>query len=415
MAEAVRVARADNPALRAICAPRYEAALARDADLAHGDPQGPLHRVPYTLKDVWDVAGLPTSWGRPGAPIAAASGPVHRAFESAGAVLLGKSNLSDLAITPECQSSLGGVTRHPLDPSRTPGGSSGGAAVAVATGMARFDWGSDYGGSVRLPAAWCGVVGLRLASRAWPVPGDRPPDGVAALFAMGPIAADLATCRAVLDAARPLRAAAPVPAGEVGVLRFGPDVWSAGRWRDFDFELATRLAERGVPSWPAPLPAPRAFDRAFVALLAAHAPALLARRGVTVADCAAALAGRPGLAPASARVALELTALHRLVHRDRPGAVARAEALRAKVAALFEGGFVIATPTTTVPAPRHGRALRTPGATAFVKLGSLVDATALSVPFGRFAGGLPRGLQLLGPAGSEESLLDLAERIAGPK
>ena len=116
VAEAVARARARNGALRAILRPTFDEALARDAELAAAGASGPLHRVPYTLKDVWDVAGVPTTFGSTGlVEPARQSGPVHRAFEGAGAVLIGKTNLSDRGITPESESWVGGATLHLLD------------------------------------------------------------------------------------------------------------------------------------------------------------------------------------------------------------------------------------------------------------------------------------------------------------
>jgi len=415
VAAAVACARARNPELSAICTPRYEAALAAPAG------GGPLAGVPYTLKDTWDVAGLPTSLGH--APWAARtpaeSGPVHRAFEAAGAVLVGKTNMGDLGITPESQSYVGGVTRNPLDPSRTAGGSSGGAAAAVAAGMAAFDWGTDYGGSVRLPAAWCGVVGLRLSRSAWPVPreGWLPPlRRVAWLSAMGPIARDLETCRRVLDAAAPLRASSPPQPPLRGALVIAPDRFSAGAWPDFDAEARAALDAAGVPCWPAPLPSPRAMDRTFVALIASHAVELLRGRGPRLGPVLSALTvgrlvGDRRLHPQAARVVAELAALRLLRHRDREGAMRDALALKARVEALWAAGFVLVSPTTGHPAPRHGEALGLRGMASFVKLGNVADATALTAPFGRFPGGLPRGLQWLGPSGSERRLLELAARV----
>lgn len=418
VADAVAAARARNPRLRAICTPTFEAALARDAALADASAEGPLHRVPYTLKDVWDVAGLPTTRGSwpARAAIAPRSGPVHRAFEAAGAVLVGKTNLSDRGWTPESASWVGGVTRNPHDPRRTPGGSSGGAAAAVAASMAAFDWGTDFGGSVRLPAAFCGVVGLRLSAASWPPPRGPVAPVVRRLDSMGPIAADLETCARVLEAAAPLRRRAPAQPPFRGVLLLGPDAFSRGAWPDFERELRGATARASIPCWPAPLPSPRAFDDAFVGLLASRSRELT--RGALGAAMSAATVGRwlgdRRLHPASARVALELTILRGLRDRDPAEASARADALVRRVTALFEDGFVLATPTTTHPAPPLGRALSIRGLAAFVKLANVVDATALAVPFGRFAGGLPRSLQLLGPPGAEHRLLELAGRLSPP-
>lgn len=413
---AVAAVRAHNGALRALCLETLEQARARDRALASQAAAGPLHRVPYSLKDVWDVEGLPTTRGS-GAPprIAAQSGAVHCAFEEAGAVLVGKSNLSDAGLTPESESYAGGVTVHPLDPSRTAGGSSGGAACAVASGMAAFDWGTDFGGSIRLPAAFCGVVGMRLSASCWPVPeeGGASSPVIARLNGMGPIARDLSTCRAVLRAAAPLRREAPAVPALRGLVRLAPDAWCRGEWPGFDHELAAHLERRGVPSWPAPLPPPRAIDDVFVRLLASHAGELTRGRAGAMLSALTVgpLLGDRRLHPRSAEVLAKLAILRLTRARDVERARGDARRLARSVGELFAAGFVLVTPTTTFPAPPLGTALGIRGLAAFVKLGNVVDATALSLPFGSFPGGLPRGLQLLGPPGSEGRLLDLAERI----
>ncbi|MFK7986831.1 MAG: amidase [Sandaracinaceae bacterium] len=407
--EARVVLAARNPALRAVLRP-----IAED-----GGP-GPLSGVPYTLKDVWRVAGAPTTYGS-ASPAADEphSGPVHAAFRDAGAVLVGKTNLSDRGLTPECRSLVGGVTVHPEDATRTPGGSSGGAAVAVATGMSAFDWGSDFGGSIRLPAAFCGVYGMRLSHRAYPPPSGfvSGPPLLEELMGMGPIAANLDMLRRVLDVARPLLGSAvgsavgsaPALPAFRGLLMLAPDRFSRGHWAGFENTATAALRRAGLDVAPAPLPPPRIWDDAFVALIASHRHHLV-HPPVTATDVLSSLAGRSrALHPDSARVLFELALLATLHDRER--ALQEAIRLRARVDALFDSGFLLVTPTSTFPAPRHGTALRTKGLASFVKLGNLADATALSVPYGRFAEGLPRGLQLLGPPGSEARLMDLAERL----
>jgi Asp-tRNA(Asn)/Glu-tRNA(Gln) amidotransferase A subunit family amidase len=368
--------------------------------------QGPLAGVPFSLKDVWDVAGLPTTSGadrfRRRVPLE--SGEVFRAFEAAGAVLLGKTNLSEFAMTPECVSRAGGRTLHPLDATRTPGGSSGGAAAAVADGMAAFDWGSDFGGSIRLPAAFCGVVGLRLSASRWPPSGHRP-RGLPALRlnGMGPLAASVDDCRAILQAVegRLALGVAPPAVTLATLVSYGPDAATRGEWPAFDDELARVVSSAGLVTERAALPAPLDVDGLFTRFLAVHFSGWLA----------GAERGLLRLHPDTAKVIAQLRLLQ-LRHLPRRRSIDdQVSRLRADVTALFARGAVLLTPTTTWSARRHGDVLRTRGLGAFVKLGNLVDATALSVPWGAFANGLPRGLQLLGPPGSELALLDLAQRL----
>ncbi|HVH40724.1 MAG TPA: amidase family protein, partial [Labilithrix sp.] len=167
----------------------------------------PLFGVPYVLKDVWDTAGIRTTGGswRHRARVPVSSSHVHLAFERAGAVLLGKSNLCDLAFSTESDNHIRGPVRNPHDPSRTAGGSTGGGAAAVADGMAAFEWGSDFAGSIRGPAGSCGVVGLRLSAAAWPVGFHHFPR-MAPFFwemcGMGPITREVEGARAVVRAVR---------------------------------------------------------------------------------------------------------------------------------------------------------------------------------------------------------------------
>jgi len=407
--DAVASARRDNPRVRAICTPTYEAALAA------APPNGPLHGVPFTLKDVWGVRGLPTTHGSWMARdrVAAEHGAPCSAFGAAGAVLVGKTNLCDLGMTPECESYFGGVTVHPRDSTRTAGGSSGGAAAAVACGMSAFDWGSDLGGSIRLPAAFCGVYGMRLSASSWPVPseGGRVRTRVDRLLnGMGPITKNLDTMSSVLDAAAPMRRSAPAQPRFRGFLVLTPDRFSEGRWPSFAGDIA-----QISPSWPSLLPRPEALDRLFVDVLATLVDESLEGRVGAVASALSGVGPRLGdrrLHPRSARVLLELSLL-KLGRRPR-AAIERTMALRERVGALFSEGYILVSPTTTYPAPRLGRALSMAGLASFVKIGNLLDATALSVPFGTFEGGLPRGLQLMGPAGSEGRLIEIARPLAGP-
>ncbi|MEI8255524.1 MAG: amidase [Deltaproteobacteria bacterium] len=385
---------------------------------ADADAKTPLAGVPYSLKDVWDVAGLATTGGARlfCARIARESGPVHRAFEEAGAALVGKTNLSDLAMTPECASSLRGRTVHPMDPTRTPGGSSGGGAAAVACGMSAFDWGSDFGGSIRLPSAFCGLVGLRLSASSWPPVGHFPVmHPCVGLNGMGPLTATVADCRAVLDAVRS-RLCVTRDTGFVvrGLAHWSPDAQTVGEWSGFEREVTEAAGAAGLPIERADLPGPTAVNELFTRVLAASFGDWFPgdRRSLEVAavrSLAMRVVGRG--TDLHADTALVLLQLRALAAREalRPGRATRERGrLCDSVQALWARGRVVIAPTSTVSAPRHGRVRATPGATAFVKLANLLDATALTIPWGRFPSGLPRGLQLVGPPGSERALTELA-------
>ena len=134
-----------------------------DRELAGGRDRGPLHGVPIAIKDLIDVAGVPTTAAsrvREG-HVAACDASVITRLRDAGAVLIGKTNLHEFAYGTTSEDSAFGAVRNPVDVSRTPGGSSGGSAAALVAGMASAALGSDTGGSIRIPAAACGIVGLK--------------------------------------------------------------------------------------------------------------------------------------------------------------------------------------------------------------------------------------------------------------
>ncbi len=165
--DSLRVIDARNDQLHAFI--RVDADAARldadrlDAERGRGRDRGPLHGMPISLKDLIDVAGQPTTAASRvlAESVARADAPIVARLREAGAVLIGKTNLHEFALGTTSEDSAFGAVRHPLDPSRSAGGSSGGSAVAVATGMGLASIGSDTGGSIRIPAACCGVVGLK--------------------------------------------------------------------------------------------------------------------------------------------------------------------------------------------------------------------------------------------------------------
>jgi amidase len=153
-----------NPALNAIIAFDWEKAdeSARRADqtLAQGLPCGPLHGVPMTIKESFDVAGLPTTWGeRSLSYVAERDDLAVERLRAAGAVIFGKTNVPRLLLDFQSYNDIYGVTNNPWDLTRTPGGSSGGAAAALAAGLTSLELGSDIGGSIRNPAHYSGVFG----------------------------------------------------------------------------------------------------------------------------------------------------------------------------------------------------------------------------------------------------------------
>src|SRR5579871_4437679 len=171
------------------------AARAVDDERTRGVDRGPLHGIPISLKDLIDEAGAVTTAGSRvlNETPAASDAPAVARLRAAGAIFLGRTNLHEFALGTTSEDSAFGPVRHPSDAGRSAGGSSGGSAAAVATGMGLGSIGTDTGGSVRIPAAVCGIVGLK------PTAGEIPIDGVVPLSLtfdhVGPLA------RTVQDAA----------------------------------------------------------------------------------------------------------------------------------------------------------------------------------------------------------------------
>jgi amidase len=194
-----------NPALNAVVRvladeARAAAALA-DKKLAAGETVGPLHGVPFTVKENIDMAGLPTTWGVPALAkaVVPADAPVVERMRAAGAIPIARTNLPDMALRVHTDSSLHGLTRNPWHPGRTAGGSSGGEAAALATGMSPIGLGNDIGGSLRNPANACGIASIRPSAGRVPDAGFVPAEdrllAVQLMNVQGPMARRVADVR----------------------------------------------------------------------------------------------------------------------------------------------------------------------------------------------------------------------------
>src|SRR5205085_2888325 len=185
-----------NPRVNAVVLLTEEAARARareaDAALARGEVWGPLHGVPVTIKDAFETAGVVSVGGTKGragyVPREDAAGVAR--YKAAGAVVLGKTNVPEISLAFESDNLVYGRTKNPYDLTRTPGGSSGGEAAAVSSGMSPLGVGSDAGGSIRLPAHFCGIAGLKPTSGRTARTGHFPPMGglLDSIWQIGPLA-----------------------------------------------------------------------------------------------------------------------------------------------------------------------------------------------------------------------------------
>jgi len=378
-----------------------------DAERAAGTNRGPLHGLPISLKDLIDVAGQPTTAASHvfADRMARQDAPVTERLRAAGAVLIGKTNLHEFALGTTSEDSAYGPVLHPLDHTRSAGGSSGGSAVAVATGMGLASVGTDTGGSIRIPSAACGIVGLK------PSRGEVPVQGVVPLSMtfdhVGPLA------RSVQDAAwvwsvlagRPIHTVQPVDLRglRVGLLGgyFAAPVEEQVA-AAFD-RACERLRAAGVSITTVVFDLAPRITEAYVNVVlpegaAWHAPWLDSRRD----DYSPTVHGRF----MSGR---EIAAVAYLKAREE------CELMRHAVDALLSSVDALVLPTLPIVAPISGQAnvtisgVEMPVRSAMLKHTQLFNMTghpAITLPIE--ATGLPVGLQLVGPSNATSRLLDMA-------
>ena len=196
-----------NPDLNAIVVFDFERARERareaDAALARGEVWGPLHGLPMTVKDSYDVAGLPTTWGVPELRdnVATTNAVAVDRLVAAGAVIFGKTNIPYNLADFQSYNDIYGTTNNPWDLERVPGGSSGGAAAALAAGLTGLEAGSDIGGSIRNPAHYCGVYGHKATWGVLPLRGHAKPGVLAPtdISVIGPLARDAGDLALAVD------------------------------------------------------------------------------------------------------------------------------------------------------------------------------------------------------------------------
>jgi aspartyl-tRNA(Asn)/glutamyl-tRNA(Gln) amidotransferase subunit A len=378
---------------------------------ASPDPSRPLAGMPICVKDIVDVAGMPTTAGgadwmrRPDA-----DATIVERLRTAGAVVVGKGNTNEFACGIDGRNPHKGDCRNPYDPERLTGGSSSGPAAAVASGMAEGGVGSDTSGSIRIPAALCGVVGIR------PTRGLVPADGVVplawSLDAVGPLARDVPAAALLLDlmAGRPAR---PSPRPEVRGLRLG-----------LATELFDRCEEPVAEALGAAVELLREADAEIVDVALPDLERATAIHRIVQA-CEVAAAHAPWFATQRDRYAPEVRA------RIEPGYSLGAEVyLRAQrhrrlfthaFAATMDGLDAVLAPASPILAPRiAAEEVRVRGERRDVRDALLscvvpfsqLDSPAVSVPVG-LREGLPVGLQVLGRPRSEDLLLRIAATAEG--
>jgi amidase len=410
-----------DPAVNAVVEVRREAALeeaaAADEAIA-GGVRGPLLGVPMTVKESFNVVGLHTTWGNPAFKeyVADWDATVVQRLREAGAIIVGKTNVhAMLADFAQTANDLFGVTNNPWDLTRTPGGSSGGGAAALAAGLTFLEYGSDLVGSIRIPASFCGVFGLRPSVGIVPLTGFQPPGPPAGpsemtyLSAIGPLA------RSVDD----LRVALSVSAGPEAPASSAYS-WSLARPRHArleDFRVGVVLDHEHAPV------------SSEVTALLSDAVDALARAGAKVVE------GWPdgvdpvrqyesfgfhvGLFFAFQQPGEGLERLPELVEQEHERMSGRAA-----WSSYFENVDVFVCPTNFTPAfPHDGRpfgerTITTPegerpydGQVFWVSHAGLAGLPAVAAPIGRTPAGLPVGAQIIGPLYEDDTALTFAELL----
>jgi len=441
-----------DPQVRAFITVTADRALAdaeaADARLARGE-RGPLLGVPMALKDVLSTAGIATTCGSRMLEgfVPPYDATAVKALAAAGAVLLGKTNMDEFAMGSSTENSAFFPTRNPWDQTRVPGGSSGGSAAAVAAGEAIYALGSDTGGSIRQPAALCGVVGMK------PTYGRVSRYGLVAfassLDQIGPFARDVRDAAAVLDAIcghDPLDStSAPQEGtsfgaaldGDAAGLRIGvpreylPDSLDAGVRKAFEEALGVLAAQGAQIDFEVSLPSTEAALAVYYLIAPSEASANLARydgvkygysyrEGASMWENMEQTRERGFGAEVKRRIMLGTYALSAGYY---DAYYLKAQKVRTVIRQEFEAAFashdVLCAPVTPTPAFRIGEKTNDPYAMylndVFTLPVNIAGLPGISVPSG-FVDGLPVGLQIIGKPFDESTVLRAAhayEEAAG--
>ncbi|MFI8997750.1 amidase [Streptomyces sp. NPDC053542] len=405
-----------------------------------GKPLGPLHGLPLTVKDALETRGLRTTSGSPDLAdhVPAEDADAVARLRAAGALIVGKTNVPTMCQDIQTSNPLFGTTKNPHDDTKTAGGSSGGPAAAVAAGLSSLEVGSDLAGSLRLPAAYCGVYALRPSFGIVPTRGHipRPPGWLTSsdMITVGPIARtpeDLDVLLDVLAAPAPADAAAwkidlPAPRHKrladyrVGLWQDDPYCHVDEESRELLAQVAELVRSAGATVDDSARPVDLAdSDKLFQRLMYATASATATDEGFA-ADIEAAdntEADAPGALFLQSRT---------MRHRDWLLANEEREKLRGRWAEYFADHDVLITPAAPTAAvddqsdtPVPGRSITVDGEkrpyfdqTAWLNLAGHVKLPAAVIPAGRTADGLPLALQIIGPYLADRTVLDVAKHLA---
>lgn len=438
-----RIERYDE-ALNAVVVRDFERALAAaksaDESLARGHRAGPLHGVPMTIKEAFDVSGLPTTWGVPEQRdnLALSDAAVVERLKAAGAHCMGKTNVPLRLGDWQGYNDVYGTTRNPWDTRRSPGGSSGGSAAALAAGLTGLEFASDIGGSIRNPSHFCGVYGHKPTYGIVPTLGHNPlgVESAPDLNVVGPMARSAEDLALVMDlVAGPDRfrspgwtlALPPPRARRVRDLRIA--LWPSEEFVATSAEISARVQEIGaalaragarVSDRARPEISPRRSYETYLSLLASAGLANLPDEYYCAIQREAAALDADDASPLAV-----LTRARVLDHRSWADHDEARTRCRLSWRAFFDEWDVVICPVSATTAyehdhrPKPERALAVDAARSshyeqyfWVGLASVAYLPSTAFPAGLSGDGLPIGLQIIGPEYGDRTTIEAARLIA---
>jgi aspartyl-tRNA(Asn)/glutamyl-tRNA(Gln) amidotransferase subunit A len=403
-----------RPELNAFITVMRDSALSEahvaERQIAAGHYRGGLHGIPISVKDLVDVAGTPTTAGSAVPPRSpGGDAPIVTRLREAGAIIIGKTNLHEFAFGTTSEESAFGPVRHPRDPSRSAGGSSGGAAVALLEGMCFASVGTDTGGSVRIPSAVCGLVGLK------PAFGELPCDGIVALSTtldhVGPMARSVADVSIMFAAMSGVAATDPARSSREYV--FGvPETYFCDRLHPAVRAALVRtrnaLASAGHEIRTVVVDHASCTPDVYLHIVLPEASWYHAPQLAEYAD------------RYSHGVRLRLEMGRYVLAEDYARALHLRTILRRAVDAAMTGCDALLLPTLAIPAPTLGattvdvNGTPEPIRAAMLRLTQLFNLTghpAIAVPAGTTDDGWPVSVQLVGPLDGTLRLIEIASAV----
>lgn len=436
-----------NPALNAIVILRADEARqqAQEADEAikRGDNTGPLHGVPMTIKETFEIDGWPTTAGHGKLKdhVSPRTAPAVQRLIDAGAIIVGKTNIPELAGDLQSFNGIYGTTNNPWNTDVTSGGSSGGAAAALASGMIPLELGSDLAGSIRTPAAFCGIYGMKTTYGLVPLRGHVPSApgslGQRDISVTGPMARHLEDIEQSLDLiAGPEKPTAdawsvtlpPAKTASLGDLKIA--AWLSDAYCEIDNEMAEALAKvmallrnEGARIDDKARPEAMTLESSHALYYDMLASSMGAGLNAATREKLTQLADTSTSDDYRTRFARGATQSHgQWLKQDEK----RAQ-LQNSWHQFFDEFDVMICPVVNSPAfphdhsqPATDRTLMINGkpqvymdVTVWAGLAAIAGLPALSIPIGSTASGLPLAAQLIGPAYSEKELIRIGQLIAG--